>query len=410
MQEIKVKPILWTHKKASNGEHEIRIRVTQYKEVSYYNTGCTSSEENWDKFNEYPKSTHPKYKQIIKKVDQLVSEIDFEIKAMYRNGVEMVSLRDLKDKIRKVSQRVQPVKLLEFFDVMIKELEDQGRIGYAGVFASTKRVLKKYLTTDKTFWAFNKKEFQEFETYLLTNVPSESTISVYVRTFNRLWNLAIKRGFCPKEHHPSKYFTFKAYRCFKTRKRAVSSDVMGAIAALQYDPSTRMFRSQQVFLFSYYCRGINFNDLAKLHRKNNLKGDELTYTRSKNKRRYQYQLHSKAFAITEWFATCELQSDAGYIFPFLMAQHDTPKKIDARIDSALKDLNEDLKKMAIDIGLKRDLTSYVARHSFATNLRQKNVDLNIIQEAMGHETQLQTMTYLEEIDDSLIAKKIEDAL
>ena len=69
-----------------------------------------------------------------------------------------------------------------------------------------------------------------------------------------------------------------------------------------------------------------------------------------------------------------------------------------------------LKVMAKDLKLEKDLTSYVARHSFATNLRQKNVDLNIIQEAMGHETQLQTMTYLDEIDDSLIAKSIEEAL
>jgi site-specific recombinase XerC len=410
MQEIKVKPILWTHKLLRNGEHEIRIRVTQYKEVSYYNTGFSSTEENWDKVNECPKSTHPKYKKALKKIDELISEIEFEIKTMKRNGVEMVSLRELKDKIRRVSLRVQPVKILEFYDIMIKELEDQGRIGYAGVFASTKRVLKKYLPVDKTFWAFNKKDFLDFEAYLKTNVPSESTISVYIRTFNRLWNLAIQRGYCPKEHHPSKYFTFKAYRRFKTRKRAVSADVMGAIAALKFDPSTRMYRSQQVFLFSYYGRGINFNDLAKLQWKTNMKGDELSYTRSKNKRRYQYQLHSKAFAVAEWFKTCELQSDADYIFPFIMSCHDTPKKIDARIDSALKDLNEDLKQMAKEIGLKRDLTSYVARHSFATNLRQKKVDLNIIQEAMGHETQLQTMTYLEEIDDSVVAKHIEEAL
>ncbi len=108
--------------------------------------------------------------------------------------------------------------------------------------------------------------------------------------------------------------------------------------------------------------------------------------------------------------TCKLQSDAEYVFPILMKFHDIPKKIDARIDSALKDLKEDLKAMAKEIKLEKDLTSYVARHSFATNLRQKNVDMRIIQEAMGHETQLQTMTYLDEIDDSVIAKSIEDAL
>ena len=185
---------------------------------------------------------------------------------------------------------------------------------------------------------------------------------------------------------------------------------MQAIAKLEYEKDSRMYRSQQLFLFSYYARGINFIDLAQLKHRINIKGNEINYTRSKNKRKYQYQLHSKALAIIEWFKSYSLQSDAGYVFPLLMKIHDTPKKIDARIDSGLKDLNEDLKVMAKDLKLEKDLTSYVARHSFATNLRQKNVDLNIIQEAMGHETQLQTMTYLDEIDDSLIAKSIEEAL
>lgn len=131
---------------------------------------------------------------------------------------------------------------------------------------------------------------------------------------------------------------------------------------------------------------LSTNPITKCKFQLNIKGNEINYTPSKNKRKYQYQLHSKALAIIEWFKSYTLQNDAVYVFPLLMTIHDTPKKIDARIDSGLKDLNEDLQLMA------KDLTSYVARHFFATNLRQKNVDLSIILEAMGHETQLQTMT------------------
>lgn len=99
-----------------------------------------------------------------------------------------------------------------------------------------------------------------------------------------------------------------------------------------------------------------------------------------------------------------------YIFPNLINGHDTPKRIDSRIDSGLKGLNEDLAKMAQIIGLDKKLTSYAARHSFATNLRNKKVSVSIIQEALGHETDLQTTTYLDEIDDTIVAKMIEEAL
>jgi integrase len=155
---------------------------------------------------------------------------------------------------------------------------------------------------------------------------------------------------------------------------------------------------------------MNFIDIAKLKFQANLFGNELNYTRSKNKRRYNYQLHSKALCIIRNFERLDTKSDDDYIFPILYYYHDTPKKIDARIDSALKDLNEDLKKIANMIGLQKHLTSYVARHSFATALRYKSVNMSIIQEAMGHETELQTMTYLDDLDDDIIANSIENAL
>lgn len=242
MQVVKIKPVLWTYKTGKHGAFEIRIRVTQYKEITYFNTGFTSTVENWDASNDCPKSTHSKFKSIVKKINELVSEIDFEIRTMHRNGIDLISLKALKDKIRKVDQRIKAVKILEFFDLMVEELEAKGRIGYAAVFTSAKSPLNKFLETDKTFLNFTKKDFEDYETHLKANVASDSTISVYVRTFTRLWNIAIQRGFCPKEHHPSKYFTFKAYRRFKTQKRAVSPDVMRSIEDLQFDKNNRLYR------------------------------------------------------------------------------------------------------------------------------------------------------------------------
>jgi integrase/recombinase XerD len=409
--QVKMKAILWKHKEAANGEHEIRIRITIYKEVVYLNTGFTSSENNWDQKNDCPKSTHPKFKVIIKKIGELTDAIDFEVKLLLKNGIDTFSLSDLKNKVKAPIKKNSKIKILELYESVIGELESEERIGYSKVFISSRDNLKKFLrNVDLPFIGFSKKEFENYEQFLLKNVKQESSISVYIRTFTRLWNIAIERGHCPKEHHPSKYFKFKPYRRFKTKKRAVSSDVIKAIEGLPFDKTSRLYRSRQYFLFSYFARGMNFIDLAKLRYKENFLGNELNYIRSKNKRRYQFQLHSKALAIVEVFLSYHQQSDAGFLFPILHSIHNTAKKIDDRIDSALKDLNEDLKQMGQMIGVEKHLTSYVARHSFATNLRQKNVGISIIQEALGHETELQTSTYLEDIDDSIIALSIENAL
>jgi len=409
--QVRIKTIFWKHKKAANGEHEIRLRLTLYKEVTYLNTGFTSSEENWDADNECPKSSHPKFKMVIKKIQNLIDEVNFEVRLLLKDGVDMFSLSTLKNKIKTPIKKHSKVKILQFYEEVITQLENEGRIGYSKAFVSSRDNLNKFLKkTDKSFISFSKDDFYNYEKFLLGGLKYESTISFYIRTFTRLWNIAIERGICPKEHHPSKFFKFKAYRRFKTKKRAITADNIKAIENLIFEDSSRMYRSQQYFLFSYYARGMNFIDMAKLRFDENLRGNEITYTRSKNKRRYQYQLHSKAISIIQNFKRLSIPNNNNYVFPILESWHDSPKKIDARIDSALKDLNEDLSKMAKLIGSEKHITSYVARHSFATNLRHKNVNVSIIQEALGHETELQTMTYLDDLDDVMIANSIEAAL
>lgn len=121
-------------------------------------------------------------------------------------------------------------------------------------------------------------------------------------------------------------------------------------------------------------------------------------------------MHPKANIVVEIFRSYPDQSNDGYVFPILDAHHDTPRKIEVRIDSALKDFNEDLLAFEQETDCPKHITSYSIRHSFATALRHKKVDISIIKEAMGHETELQTEVYLEEIDDSIITEEIEKAL
>lgn len=105
-----------------------------------------------------------------------------------------------------------------------------------------------------------------------------------------------------------------------------------------------------------------------------------------------------------------MQSDAGYVFPFLHSIHDTPRKIDQRTESALKDFNADLKEMAEAVGWERKFTSYSLRHSFATHLRNNHVSIAIIKKALGHELERQTVVYLDELDDQPVADEIMRAL
>ena len=342
--EILKKVMLRTDRISADGEREIRIRLTLYKEQKFLAIGYKSKPEHWDFTTNGPALSHPQYKKISREIDDKLEEIEFELKLMKKSGYEFISLADLIARVKKSNKPVVAAKLYAFTESIIDELLANDKVGYANTFDNLKEyVLKHVFANDKSFVNFTKADFEAFENYLIQQDLKDTSMSAYLRTFYRIWNLAISAGICPKDHHPKKVIKFKPYKKYKTSKRAISAGDMKLIENYEAEYNSRLYRSQQMFLFSYYCRGINFTDIVKL-KESNVNGDIIRYTRSKNKRLYDFKLHSKAKAIVEVFRNYPLQSDGGYIFPVLKAEHDTATKIDARIDSALKDLNETLKR------------------------------------------------------------------
>ncbi|NLR68535.1 tyrosine-type recombinase/integrase [Chitinophaga varians] len=428
---MEVKSLIYTLRKIKKsgksfkeGEYEVRIRLSQYKEKEFISLGYSSSVENWDEVHMLPKPSHPHYKELSKKINRIMDDIDFELKKAQRSG-RFISCIEVKRAVLHTAGDLplqhDQLKILEFFDKVINELEEAGNPGYADVFESTRSTVSKLINNkfipadererekDKPFLAFTKDDHQKYER-LVSAGASESTISLYLRTYYRIWNLAIKEGYCTREeHHPSKFIKFRAYKRIRTKKRSINQDFLQDIIDAKFDPGSRIFRSHLILQFMYYGRGINFGDVCKLRREDVANGT-LCYTRSKNHREYDYTLHPRAIEIVEYFKNYPQQSDAGYLFPVLFSRHDTARKVDSRIHHQLRKFNEDLKKMAEMVGWERKFTSYSLRHGFATHLRNNDVDISIIKEALGHETEEQTVVYLEELDDKPVADAINKAL
>lgn len=429
---MEVKALLYkfhTIEKASKffqpGEYAVRIRISQLKEKQFISLGYSSSIENWDDVYCLPKPSHPHYKNLLKKINQFLDDIDFEVKLAEKAG-RFISCLEVKCQVMHNSgnlfrQRSQ-LKILEFFDKVIADLETAGNPGYADAFDATRSTVSKLINDnkfipsdkrdsekDRAFLAFTKEDHQNYEK-LITNGASESTMSFYLRTYYRIWNMAIKEGYCTKEdHHPARHIQFNPYKRIRTKKRSIHQEYLEKIMNLEFDQQNHLYRSQLLLQFIYYGRGINFGDMCKLKWENFANGI-LHYIRSKNHREYDYILHPKAVEVVNYFRVYAIQSDAGYIFPFLFSIHNTPRKIDQRIESALKDFNADLRTMAADVEWERKFTSYSLRHSVATHLRNNGVSIAIIKKVLGHELEEQTAIYLDEQDDQLVADEIERAL
>ncbi|MVT07758.1 site-specific integrase [Chitinophaga tropicalis] len=405
---------LWVYSDPeANGSFPIYLQLYCAGDRKYLTTGFHSSQSYWDSEKDVLLDSHPQYQAILDKTNSLKDDVKFEIRKSLENGDDFLTLADIKKKVKEKSkpQYEKPAsrkKFYEFTQQVIEECFEEDRPGTASVFVSCRNSLKKVIKTDKAFTAFTKEDFQAYEKFLKKTVPEDSSISVYLRTFYRIWNIAQKKKLCPEKHHPKFHIEFKPYRRFESRKRTIEKKYIDALWGLKLDISSRHNRSRYVFLLLYYTRGMEFCDAALLKKGENWAGNRLKYRRQKSGRKYDFKLHPKAVAILKYFENYPLQSDGGYILPYITSKHDTAKKIKQRIISALRDVNEDLLDLEKMIKCPKHITTKVAKHAIASHLLKKRVDMKFIQETLGHETELQTRIYTEALDfDDEVADTLE---
>ena len=157
-------------------------------------------------------------------------------------------------------------------------------------------------------------------------------------------------------------------------------------------------------MFSYLTRGTNFTDIAFLTWKSISKDNRMKYTRKKTGQSFDMGLLDEAFEIIQYYKDIYYSgNDKDYIFPILNREiHVTPTQIDNRIEKVLKQTNRDLKSIAKEIGIDEKITTYVARHSFATILKNEGQGTAVISELLGHESERTTQIYLDSFGNKIL--------
>lgn len=169
---------------------------------------------------------------------------------------------------------------------------------------------------------------------------------------------------------------------------------------MDYDCSDRDFYTRfsvDLFSFTYYAGGINFVDISMLTA-NNIVDGRLVYTRKKTGKLIRLPLQPQAQHIIEIYSN----PNNPYLFPILDTYHDTEQKRRNRIHKVITKVNGRLKEIGKELGVPIDLTTYVARHSYATVLKRAGVSTSIICESLGHSSEKVTQIYLDSFENSQI--------
>ena len=160
--------------------------------------------------------------------------------------------------------------------------------------------------------------------------------------------------------------------------------------------------SKDIFIFSYLCGGINFTDIANLTHEN-IQSGRLHYIRQKTGKQIKIGIPQEAMQIIEKYS----KMSKGYLFPILDSKvHKTAQQKQNRIHKLLGKVNKNLKLLAAQLGVEANVTTYVARHSFASVLKKSGVNIALISEALGHSDLATTQIYLDSFDN----EQIDDAM
>ena len=218
-----------------------------------------------------------------------------------------------------------------------------------------------------------------------------------------VFNLALLEQTIKNDCYP--FHTYKVSKLNrKTAKRALTKiDIQQVIKYQGQSPMECL--AIDIFTFSYLCAGINFIDMAKL-KHSNIKNNQLIYNREKTKKLIIVPLQTKAIQLIEKYRN----DKSPFIFPILSPFHKTEIQIANRLHKVLAKINKHLKEIGNSLNLPLPLTTYVARHSFATVLKRAGVPTSIISESLGHSSERVTQIYLDSFDNEQIDNAMKNLL
>jgi len=374
------------------GKCPVSIRVTFDRKKRLYPTKYSLTPSEYDKVTgPNPRGIH---KEIIlslrgseKKAADTISQLPlFTFEAFEKRFLSNIGAKDT---------------IHHAFFLKIQELRDAGRIGTAITYECAITSLEKFQSLS-TFAHITPNFLHKYESWMISQNRSKTTISMYLRCLRSIFNDAISDGLIAKEQYP---FGRRKYEVPSGRniKKALSIHEIEMIFNYAAEPgSEEMARDYWIFL--YMANGMNVKDMALL-KYGNIKGSYIEYERAKTintKRDYEpiqvFLLDRLKEIIIKYGNRRKGHDD--FIFPILK-KNLTPEQQQKLIALKVHLINEWMKSIAQKLGIEKTVTTYFARHSFATVLKLSGFRKELIGDSLGHRSANTTELYLGSFEDEI---------
>lgn len=297
------------------------------------------------------------------------------------------------DVIDEFNRYAHEYSLFNFMESLIARLKQNGKIRTSETYRSTLNSFKNFRQDEDIMLDCITSEIMEaYEAWHKKRGVTPNTISFYTRVLRAVYHRAVEDDIIENRNPFRKVYT----GVDKTVKRALPLAVIKKIKALDLSLTPALDYARDMFLMSFYLRGMSFIDMAFL-KKTDLKNGYVTYRRRKTGQQL----------IIEWTKEMQIildkypENKSDYLLPVI---RDPGLNERCTYRNTGYNINHSLKRIAGMVGVTIPLTLYVARHSWASAAKAKGIPLSVISEGMGHDSEATTQIYLASLDTSVVDK------
>ena len=366
----------------------IYYQLTHLRQVKQITTKIHLHPQDWDSNKAQIIFTDSTSYLLQCKIDR---DLDRLKKIIYKIDAECANYT-VYEIIEKFYQTTADYSITDFFTQQIQKLKNDNRRGTARNYSKTLKSLKAFMkNTDSTFNIVTEQFVESYNTFLIQRGVVRNTISFYMRIFRSVYNKAVTQKIIEQTFPFKNVYT----GVDRTRKRAVTETVISQLLSIDLKKSKALQFARDLFIFSFYARGMAFVDIVYL-KKSNIQNGYITYVRHKTGQELTIRIETRLQNIINQYE----KKDSPYLFPILNTEDEN--KAYSQYEIALNYYNRQLKRLSKLLEPNINLSSYTPRHTWATTARNKNVPLSIISAGMGHSSEKTTLIYLTKIDNSII--------
>jgi len=401
--------ILRTERANARGECPIYIRITHNRKSSYLSLGIAVKAKHWNEEKQRVRRSHDSYKKLNHEIDRIFTKAQ-------NTKLELRAEGNVSAKyIINVLKGYDSKDFFNYGEEYIKRLEDSGSVRLAKQTNVIVNKIRKY-HGDKSLLLneIDNKFLTGLQTYMkeeCDNAPN--TIRKDLERLNRLFDEANKDNLI--KSNPIDDFELPKRQ--QSSKTALSLQQIKDIEELDLEEGTSLWHTRNYFLFSFYNAGIRVGDLMKLKRGDiYVSEDEIRLRYLMNKTRKNAKPKWKnikqlpqAIEILEAYNFRE-KKPKEFLFPILDTTKNLkdPMVFDKDKQSKTAMMNRDLDDIAGLADIEENVTTHIARHSFANFARKKGMSLYSISKALAHSNLKTTEQYLNSFDEEMLDTEMEE--